>query len=284
VRARWRWFVAGGAIALLCVVGAGVGYYRYVSSQGADVRASSTVEFVPTEAPPTTVPKPARPPNLGKHESAALRPVDWPTFGFDSRRLRYPPRGLAPPFRVAGVFHGRNLLEFPPGVAYGRAYIANNSGVLFPVRAATGRTSWRYRSGCCAAASPAVAGEVVYMAFLNRRRRGKEACTGRRRSGTSSSSSARTATRFYALDAATGDVVWLFEANGPISGSATVLGNIVYFSTLKGRTYGLDAKTGKRVWSFPDGKYSPVVAGPDRVYLVGYTRMYGLVPARVAAQ
>ena len=30
--------------------------------------------------------------------------------------------------------------------------------------------------------------------------------------------------RFYAFDAATGDVRWQFQANGPISGSATVLG------------------------------------------------------------
>jgi hypothetical protein len=30
------------------------------------------------------------------------------------------------------------------------------------------------------------------------------------------------------------------------------------------------------VWTFPDGKYSPVVADKERMYLVGYTRIYGL--------
>ena len=45
---------------------------------------------------------------------------------------------------------------------------------------------------------------------------------------------------------------------------------IVYFSTLKRRTYALDARTGKLVWTFPDGKYSPVVADAERLYLVGY--------------
>jgi outer membrane protein assembly factor BamB len=84
--------------------------------------------------------------------------------------------------------------------------------------------------------------------------------------------------KFFCLDAATGDVRWTFDANGPISGSASVIGDVVYFSTLKGRTYGLDAATGKQLWSFPDGKYSPVVAGPERLYLTGYTRLYGLVP------
>ena len=424
---------------VVLVVAAGVGYYLYVKDEGRDIRGSSTVEFVPTEPPPT-VPKPPPPPPPKRHggpkRPAALTRVDWPTYGFDPRRLRFLPSRLAPPFRVQWTFHGRHLLEFPPAVAYGRAYIASNPGVLYAVQAATGRVSWRYRSGRCAAASPAVASETVYMAFLNKRRKGKDACnaapstpgldgevaaldartgkvrwrhvigptetsplvaggrvyvgdwrgfvycleaktgrevwryrtggevkgamalSGRRlyvgsydhhmyalRAGTGKliwrgSSQERLGGRgtfystpaaaygrvyigstdgkvysfgatsgqvrwsqstggyvyaspaiwnklvlvgsyskqFYALDAATGDVVWRFRANGQISGSATVLGNVVYFSTLKGRTYGLDAKTGKQLWSFPDGKYSPVVAGPDRVYLTGYTRMYGLVP------
>ena len=49
----------------------------------------------------------------------------------------------------------------------------------------------------------------------------------------------------------------------------------VYFSTLKGRTYALDARTGRAVWTFPDGKYTPVVADAKRLYLVGYARVYG---------
>lgn len=43
-------------------------------------------------------------------------------------------------------------------------------------------------------------------------------------------------------------------------------------------TYGLDARTGRQLWSFPDGKYSPVVADRKRLYVVGYARMYGMVP------
>ena len=438
---RWRWLAAGAAVLVVLAGGAALGYYLYVKSASRDVRGSSTVEFVPTEAPPT-VPAPTRPAAPQPREPAALSRIDWPTFAYDPRRLHFLPSRLAPPFRVAWTFHGRHLLEFPPAVAYGRAYIASNPGVLYAVQAATGRVGWRYRSGRCAAASPAVAAETVYMAFLNVRRRGSDACnaapstpgidgevvaldartgklrwrrligpsetsplvadgkvyvgdwrgdvyaldtkTGRVRwryrtggqvkgaaalagrrlyvgsydhnlyalaAGTGrliwrSSSQQRLGGRgtfystpaaaygrvyigstdgkvysfgatsgrlrwsqstggyvygspavwnklvlvgsysktFYALDAATGDVVWRFAANGPISGSATVLGDVVYFSTLAGRTYGLNARTGRRVWSFPDGKYSPVVAGPDRVYLVGYTKMYGLVPARVAGR
>ena len=87
---------------------------------------------------------------------------------------------------------------------------------------------------------------------------------------------------FYALDAATGEVRWRFRANGPISGSPTVLTGLVYFSTLRQRTYALDARSGKLVWSFPDGKYSPVVADQQRLYLVGYGRLYGMLPVRTS--
>ena len=48
---------------------------------------------------------------------------------------------------------------------------------------------------------------------------------------------------------------WRFHANGPISGSPTIIGRVVYFATLAGRTYALNAVTGRQVWTFPDGKY-----------------------------
>jgi outer membrane protein assembly factor BamB len=88
--------------------------------------------------------------------------------------------------------------------------------------------------------------------------------------------------RFFAFDAATGDVKWSYRVTSPISGSATVIGNIVYFATLgkktNGRTYALNARTGKLVWSYPDGKYTPAVAEKGRLFLVGYARVYGMVP------
>ncbi|HVA32264.1 MAG TPA: PQQ-binding-like beta-propeller repeat protein, partial [Gaiellaceae bacterium] len=84
--------------------------------------------------------------------------------------------------------------------------------------------------------------------------------------------------RFFALDAATGVERWSFRANGAISGSATVIGNVVYFATLKKRTYALNARTGKLLWSFPDGKYTPVVAEQGRLFLIGYGTVYGMVP------
>ena len=73
---------------------------------------------------------------------------------------------------------------------------------------------------------------------------------------------------------------WQFDAHGPISGSPTVIRGVVYFATLERKTFALDARSGRLLWTFPDGKYSPVVSDGRRLYLVGYTRLYALEPAR----
>ena len=429
-----RWAFSGVALAAILLGAAALGYYLYVQGRSADIRGSSTVEFVPS-APVPTIPKPLPKPKPGRPPIGfTLTRVDWPTFGYDGLRLHYLPSMLEPPFQVEWTFRAHHLLEFPPAVAYGRVYFADNPGTVFAISSSTGETRWTFASGRCTAASPAVADGVVYEAFLNRppcnRPAGTKGLTGevvaldattgavrwRHVLGPSESSplvanglvyvgdwsgwvfaldaktgrqvwgyqtggevkgavaqsgsrlyvgsydhhlyalTARTGRliwrgsaqerfggrgtfystpavaygrvyigstdgkvysfgatsgkvrwsqstggyvygspaiwnqrilvgsysgRFYSLDAATGDVQWEFDAGGPISGSATVLGNLVYFSTLKGQTFALDPSTGKRVWSFPDGKYSPVVAGPERVYLTGYTRLYGLGPRGV---
>jgi len=114
---------------LLALGGVALGYVLYVRSQGADVRGSSTAEFVPTE---TVAPPPPPPP--GKQPAA----IQWPTFGYDAPRLHFFPSTVRPPFRTQWVFRARHLVEFPPAIGYGRLYVANNPGTLFAIRAATG--------------------------------------------------------------------------------------------------------------------------------------------------
>ena len=96
--------------------------------------------------------------------------------------------------------------------------------------------------------------------------------------------------RLYALSQATGRTRWTFDAGAPISGAPTVIDGLVYFSTCGScsgyesnprarRTFALDAATGRLVWRFPDGEYSPVIADRERLYLTGFTSLYGLAPA-----
>jgi outer membrane protein assembly factor BamB len=147
---------------------------------------------------------------------------------------------------------GRGNFYSTPAVAYGRVYIGNTDGKVYSFGATSGDVRWSHGTGGYVYSSPAVWRQRIYAGSYDH--------------------------TFYCLDAATGEVKWTFPANGPISGSPTVMGGVVYFATLKERTYALDALTGKQLWTWNDGKYSPVVADQKRVYLVGYARVYGLVP------
>jgi len=139
-----------------------------------------------------------------------------------------------------------------PAVAYGRVYIGNTDGKIYAYGASTGDLLWSHGTGGYVYSSAAIADERVYAGSYD---------------GT-----------FYCLSAATGEAAWIFHANGPISGAPTILDGVVYFSTFARRTYGLDARTGRLLWSFPDGKYSPVVADTTRLYVVGFGRLYAMAP------
>jgi outer membrane protein assembly factor BamB len=148
--------------------------------------------------------------------------------------------------------YGHSQFYSTPAVAYGRVYIGSTDGRVYSYGATTGKLRWSHSTGGYVYGSPAVAHDLVFAGSFSK--------------------------RFFAFDAATGDEKWSFTANGPIAGSATVVGDLVYFATLKRRTYALNVATGKLVWTYPDGKYSPVVAARGRLFLVGYGQVYGMVP------
>ena len=139
-----------------------------------------------------------------------------------------------------------------PVVAYGRVYAGTTDRNVYAFDANTGELVWTFATGGFVYSSAAVWKKTVYVGSYD----GK----------------------LYALNAATGQERWSFEADGEISGSPTVLAGIVYFSTLGGTTYGLNADSGVEEWLFGDGKYTPIVADRERVYLTGYARVYGFEP------
>jgi len=145
-----------------------------------------------------------------------------------------------------------------PAVAYGRVYIGNTDGRVYSFGARDGKLAWAKRTGGYVYASPAVAQvpggrPTVYAGAYDG--------------------------RFYALDARNGNVRWTFASGRKISGSATVVGGVVYFSDLgRKRTYGLSARTGRKLFSFGRGAFNPVVSDGRRIYLTGYTGLYALEP------
>lgn len=145
----------------------------------------------------------------------------------------------------------RGRIYSTPAVAYGRVYVGSTDRKVYSFGARSGKLRWSHGTGGYVYGSPALFHRLVLIGSYDQ--------------------------RFYALDAATGDVRWKFKVKGPISGGATVVNGVVYFSTLKGRTYALDARTGRHLWTFRRGAYAAVVADKRRVYLVGYSRVFGMV-------
>jgi outer membrane protein assembly factor BamB len=147
-----------------------------------------------------------------------------------------------------------------PAVAFGRVYMGNTDGSVYSFAAKTGQLAWATGTGAYVYASPAVAvvpgvGPTVYAGSYDG--------------------------NFYAFDARSGAIRWTHRAGGRISGSATIVRGIVYYSDLGSRTTtGLNARTGATVWSFPDGAFNPVICDPGAIYLSGYSMLYQMLPAR----
>jgi outer membrane protein assembly factor BamB len=188
-------------------------------------------------------------------------------------------------------------------LAYGTVYFGSYDGRLYALDARTGHLRWSADAGASIYATPSIANGRVFVGTLGGAISAFDARTGRllwkARTGSYVYSSAAVWRgsvyagsydhRLYALDAAAGRVLWSFAAPGPVSGTPTVVAGLVYFATcavcIAGqtrlgtqRTYALDARTGRIIWTFPRGNYTPLVADAARAYLVGYQRLFGLVP------
>lgn len=143
-------------------------------------------------------------------------------------------------------------------VAYGRVYLGNTDGRIYAYEASTGRLDWAVQTGAYVYASPAVTnapglGPTIYEGSYD---------------GT-----------FYALNARSGSIEWSHAASGPISGSATIIGKVVYFSNLKTyETTGLNTTTGKVVFSIRQGAFDPVISDGKRLYLDGYSTLFAFEP------
>jgi outer membrane protein assembly factor BamB len=150
-----------------------------------------------------------------------------------------------------------------PAVAFGRVYMGNTDGRVYSFAAHTGQLAWATATGAYVYASPAVAdlpgiGPTVYIGSYDG--------------------------NFYAFNAQSGAVRWRHRVGNRISGSATIVDGVVYFSALGSRTTsGLNARTGQQVFSFPDGAFNPVVCDDGAIYLSGYSMLYQLLPKRPAA-
>ncbi len=157
-----------------------------------------------------------------------------------------------------GALFGSGTFYSTAAVIYGRVFLGNTDGRVYAYNAATGALDWAYQTGAYVYASPAVAdapglGPTIYLGSYDG--------------------------NFYAINARSGHVDWSYNADGKISGSATILGNVVYFSDLGTHTtYGLGISTGHVVFQIDTGAFDPVISDGRRVYLTGYSALYDLAP------
>jgi outer membrane protein assembly factor BamB len=85
----------------------------------------------------------------------------------------------------------------------------------------------------------------------------------------------------YAYDATSGGIRWTHSGGGRIDGSATVVGKVLYYSSLgSNTTAGLDMRSGRQVFSFPDGEFTPVITDGKVIFLIGYATIYQMLPGR----
>jgi len=145
-----------------------------------------------------------------------------------------------------------------PAVAFGRVYIGSTSGAVYALWANSGAVAWSASTGAYVYASPAVVdvpglGPTVYIGSYDG--------------------------HLYAYNANSGGVRWSHAAGGRIDGSATVVGNVVYYADLGlNKSTGLNWRTGRPVFSFPDGEFTPVITDGKVVFLIGYSTIYQMVP------
>ncbi|HEX4735192.1 MAG TPA: PQQ-binding-like beta-propeller repeat protein [Thermoleophilaceae bacterium] len=151
-------------------------------------------------------------------------------------------------FGRAGNFYGT------PAVAFGRVYAGNTDGRVYSFAASSGKLAWSHSMGAFVYGAAAVA-DVPGM---------RPAVFVGSYSG-----------RFSALDARSGAVIWNKGGYGKISGAPSVIGDVVYFSSLsQRRTYALGARTGRTLWSLGRGAFNPAISDGIRVYITGYGSEY----------
>jgi outer membrane protein assembly factor BamB len=147
-----------------------------------------------------------------------------------------------------------------PAVAFGRVFLGNTDGRMYSFSSANGKLAWTKGTGSYVYSSPAVA-QVEG---------GKPTVFFGSYDGT-----------FYAVDARNGKVIWSRREGGKISGGATVVGDIVYYSNWgKKTTTGLGVRTGKKVFSMGRGSFNPVISDGRTIFLTGYSSLYALRPSK----
>jgi outer membrane protein assembly factor BamB len=124
-----------------------------------------------------------------------------------------------------------------PTIAYGTVFVQTASEMLYAVDASTGQQDWSAICGCDVGGAPAVAANRVFTA-----------------NGTADS--------VEAFDARTGASLWAVPLEGPADGSPAAVDGKVFVGAGLGFVYALDQATGAVVWQVNTGGGHLVASTP----------------------
>ena len=223
-------------------------------------------------------------------------PGQWSMNGRDLAQSRYVDSPSDQPAHqpVGRVLWSQDLGEATlsaPVVADGVVYIGGHVKIL-ALDGETGRIIWERKTTGPVDSSVTVAGDSLYVGFLDRRLVALTLETGETRwefkTGGHITSSAIVAKgivyagswdgSIYALDAASGDRIWRYETGGPVRLQPAIHEGMLVAAASDGKLYILDARTGQDRFRFrtpKSGTASPVVAN-ELAYLPAAGTLYAL--------
>ncbi len=213
--------IVTAVVVLLLVAGAGA-FFALRDDRGTEKRGSAGQEF-DADAEPKAPRKPKG-------------TVPWPTYAFDAQRTHLA-TGFEhrPPYKKVWRLDGRDTLEFPPAVGYGRVYLAQQKGLFFAIDAKSGKVRWKRDFKRCAASSPAIGRNTIYQGYMDfvNCPQGRAGATG----------------FVIAMNAKTGRRRWIYRA-GPVESSPLLVKRTLYFGSWDRKVHAVDARTGRRRWTF----------------------------------
>ncbi len=210
--------------------------------------------------------------------------VSWPVFGRVPERTQYlaaRQRALDPPLREAWSINTHALIEFPPAVANGVAYVVNKYGNARAVRLRDRKVLWERNPHPGDAGTPTdVTGPVyhegkVFFADVSGNLLAVDARTGkrvwdRRLPGHLESSPMAVggtlylgtdATNVVAVRASDGKVLWQFNSPGAIKASPSFHDGRVFVADYESGVFCLDDRTGRLIWRTNTSKAQPFGEG-----------------------
>lgn len=192
---------------------------------------------------------------------------------------------------VKWAFHAKGAFVSSPAVVGDKVFVGSTDGFLYAVNRGAGTLKWKFETKGRVVSSPAVAGGIVYFGSYDSTFYAVDAATGALKWKFATGGERRFAARhlhgsepaaemmpdpwdcylsspvvsngkvifgsgdgnIYALDAASGALVWKFKTGEVVHASPAVANGRVYIGSWDTFFYALDEATGKEAWRFKTG-------------------------------